>query len=155
MPVGVMCFQGLQLHYDDILALLKASPKTTLILDHFGFTSFTPEGDAAFAKLLQLADYSQVLVKISALFRLKDPYPYDRVKKERFEPLVQAFGPDRLMFGTDFPYVLEEQPAYGGMIQLVKTWINDLDPAARDAILYGTAERAFGPWGTVTQEAEL
>lgn len=154
MPVGVMCFQGLQLHYEDILALLKASPKTTLILDHFGFTAFTPEGIGAFAKLLQLADYSQVIVKISALFRLKDPYPYDRVKKERFEPLLQAFGPNRLMFGTDFPYVLEEPPTYGGMVQLMKTWVNDSDPAVRDAILYGTAERAFGPWGTATQKAE-
>jgi hypothetical protein len=45
MPVGVMCFQGLQLHYDDILALLKASPDTILILDHFVFTSVVNEID--------------------------------------------------------------------------------------------------------------
>ena len=54
MPVGVMCFQGLQLHLDDIIQLLEASPKTDLILDHFGFTSFSDDGNAAFHDLLKL-----------------------------------------------------------------------------------------------------
>lgn len=149
MPVGVMCFQGLQLHYDDIVALLKASPKTTMILDHSGFTSFTPEGDKAFQQLLKLADYEQVIVKISALFRLNDPSPYDKVRTERFEPLLKAFGPDRLMFGTDFPFVLEEPESYGGMVDLVSKWVES-DDTVSNALFHGTAERAFGPWGTTT-----
>ena len=78
MPVGVMCFQGLQLHYDDILGLFQASPDTTLILDHFGFTSLTDEGNAAFDQLLQLSKYPNVIVKMSALFRLSDPSPRTR-----------------------------------------------------------------------------
>jgi len=32
MPVGVMCFKGLPLHYDDIVKLLESSPETTMIL---------------------------------------------------------------------------------------------------------------------------
>jgi len=155
MPVGVMCFQGLQLHFNDIVALLKASPKTTMILDHFAFTSFTPEGEKAFQQLLSLADYEQVIVKISALFRLNDPSPYDKVRKERFEPLLKAFGPDRLMFGTDFPFVLEEPESYGGMVELVRKWVES-DDVVGNAIFHGTAERAFGPWGTATpSEFEL
>jgi predicted TIM-barrel fold metal-dependent hydrolase len=146
MPVGVMCFQGLQLHYDDIIELLKSSPKTSLILDHFGFTSFSPDGDKAFQKLLKLADYPQVTIKISALFRLNDASPYKRVKEERFEPLLKTFGADRLMFGTDFPYVLEQEPErYEGMAKLVSSWMDD--DAARSAIMGGTAETLFGPWG--------
>ena len=148
MPVGVMCFQGLQLHYDDIVALLEASPKTTMILDHFGFTSVSPEGDKAFQQLLKLAEYEQLIVKISALFRLNDPSPYDRVRKKRFEPLLKAFGQDRLMFGTDFPFVLEDPESYGGMIQLVRGWLDSNDSVS-DALFHGTAERAFGAWGTV------
>ena len=147
MPVGVMCFQGLQLHYEDIIALLKASPKTTLILDHFGFASFTPEGDAAFEKLLELAEYSQVIVKISALFRLDDPSPYERVRTERFEPLLAAFGPDRLMFWSDFPYVLAQPESYGGTVKLVQTWIEQ--DSISNALFHGTAERIFGPWGCI------
>lgn len=150
MPVGVMCFQGLQLHYDDILALLKASPDTILIMDHFGFTSVNNDdskanADVVFEKLLALAAYPQVHVKISALFRLGDAPPYTRVHKERFQPLLKAFGADRLMFGSDFPFVLEQPEAYN-TVQLVNSWIeNDKD---RAAIMGGTAERLFGPWGS-------
>lgn len=156
MPVGVMCFQGLSLHYDDIVTLLEASPKTTMILDHFAFTSL--DNDETFQQLLQLAEYKQVMVKISALFRLKDSSPYNRVRTERFEPLLRAFGKDRLMFGTDFPFVLEEPESYGGMLELVKLWVES-DESVCNALFYETAERAFGPWGTTTPskvgEAEL
>jgi predicted TIM-barrel fold metal-dependent hydrolase len=156
MPVGVMCFQGLQLHFDDILALLKASPDTTLILDHFAFTKLSSkdekddkdnaDADAVFEKLLTLAAYPQVHVKISALFRLSDdPPPYTRVLQERFQPLLKAFGADRLMFGSDFPFVLEQPGAYS-TVRLVESWMeNDQD---RAAIMGGTAERVFGPWGS-------
>lgn len=145
MPVGVMCFQGLQWHYDDIIQLLESSPPTTLILDHFGFTSLTPDGDAAFQQLLKLAKYPQVVVKISALFRLQDNPPYSRVKTERFDPLLATFGPERLMFGSDFPFVLEQAPSYGGMKDIVSSWIED--GAAKDKIMGGTAARCFGGWG--------
>ncbi|KAG7347017.1 amidohydrolase 2 [Nitzschia inconspicua] len=146
MPVGIMCFQGLHLHYDDIIQLLQSSPKTTLILDHFGFTSFTSEGEKAFQQLLQLAKYPQVVVKISALFRLQDQSPYERVRTERFHPLLMAFGADRLMFGTDFPFVLEQEPErYGGMVRLVESWVED--DSTREAVMSGTAERIFGQWG--------
>jgi len=145
MPVGVMCFQGLQLHLDDIIQLLEASPDTNLILDHFGFTSFSDEGNAAFQDLLKLAKYPQVVVKISALFRLGDSAPYEKVRQERFEPLLQAFGPDRLMFGTDFPFVLEQEPSYDGMVKIVASWISD--DGARSAVMGKTAERLFGAWG--------
>ena len=149
MPVGVMCFQGLQLHYDDIVALLKASPKTTLVLDHFGFTGFNPEGESAFEKLVALAEYPQVVVKVSALFRLGDSSPYERVRKERFGPLLKAFGAERLMFGTDFPFVVEQEPErYEGMVQLVASWTEKEED--KTALMGETAERLFGPWGTPT-----
>jgi hypothetical protein len=37
MPVGIMCFKGLGLHYEDIIKLLESSPQTNVIIDHFGF----------------------------------------------------------------------------------------------------------------------
>lgn len=142
MPVGVMCFQGLSLHYDDILALIRAAPTTKLILDHFAFTVL--DDSVAFDKLLSLASHPSVYVKISALFRLNDAFPYDRVRKERFEPLLAAFGADRLMYGSDFPFVLEEPPAYG-TVDTVSSWIED--DKDRRAVMGGTAETLFGAWG--------
>jgi predicted TIM-barrel fold metal-dependent hydrolase len=145
MPVGVMCFQGLSLHYDDILQLLQTSPSTVMVLDHFGFTSITD--DSAFEQLLQLAKYPAVYVKISALFRLGDHSPYAQVYEKRFLPLLTSFGADRLMYGSDFPYVLEQPEAYK-MNELVASWCKN--ERTRVAIMGETAERVFGPWGIQT-----
>jgi predicted TIM-barrel fold metal-dependent hydrolase len=173
MPVGIMCFQGLSLHYNDILELIKVSPDTILILDHMGFTTLTDatdENDAgsrsnddaqstpSFDQLLSLAQYPQVHVKISALFRIAgsaDKVPYERVHRERFEPLMRAYGSQRLLFGTDFPFVLEEESepsADNGNsdgsnpAQIVSSWMSD--ETDRRNVMGGTAERLFGAWGT-------
>ena len=143
MPVGVMCFQGLQLHYDDILQLIEKSPDTVLILDHFGFTSI--KNEEVFEKLLALAKYPNVYVKISALFRLDDASPFTQVKEKRFEPLLKAFGAERLMYGSDFPYVLE-QPEQYGMVKVVSSWIDNANDAKW--IMGGTCEKIFGAWNT-------
>ena len=37
MPVSIMCFKGLSLHYEDIVRLLQHAPETQVIIDHFGF----------------------------------------------------------------------------------------------------------------------
>lgn len=37
MPVGFMCFKGLNLHEPEILSLLRDYPSTPVIIDHLGF----------------------------------------------------------------------------------------------------------------------
>lgn len=142
IPVGVMCFQGLSLHCGDVKALLETSPETIMLLDHFGFCKLGD--DVAFEQLLSLATYPQLIVKISALFRQNDTSPYERVRQERFLPLLQAFGADRLMVGSDFPYATEQPLGYG-LVDLVSSWIGD--DQDRKHIMGGTAERVFGVWG--------
>ena len=144
MPVGIMCFHGLDLHYTDILNLIQYSPETTLILDHFGFTGFNAQGDTNFETLLSLAKYPSVHIKVSALFRLNDTFPFEKVKQERFLPLLQTFGKDRLLFGTDFPYVLNTT-SYQNMIHLVSTWMKTEE--IQNSVMCGTAENLFGHWG--------
>lgn len=147
IPVGIMCFKGLDLHYNDILQLIEHSPDTVCILDHMGFCALSKQGEKQFEQLLSLSKYSNVLVKISALFRNTgdvDSFPYVKLKSERFDPLLDAFGADRLMMGTDFPFVLETEGAYKGAVDTVKSWIEDSN--VRDAIMGGTAERVFGQW---------
>jgi len=152
MPVGIMCFQGLDLHYDDILQLLEQSPDTTLILDHFAFASVqeTARAQANFEKLLSLARYPAVNVKISALFRLDDAdtNTFDAVRRQRFEPLLKAFGAQRLLYGSDFPYLLDQTIGYRGAAQLVaSSWMKNHSKEDRAQVMAGTAERLFGPWG--------
>ena len=145
IPVGIMCFKGIELHYDDILALCQASPDSVVILDHFGFASVDNDNQEQFDMVLKLAEYN-VVVKISALFRMSaDGYPYERVRTERFLPLLETFTADRLMFGTDFPFVTQEEIGYKGAVDVVASWMSG-DDDDRNAVMGGTAERLFGPW---------
>ncbi|KAL7545345.1 hypothetical protein ACHAWF_008696 [Thalassiosira exigua] len=149
VPVGVMCFKGLELHIEDIGSLISKSPDTVLVLDHLGFCALNDEGDAAFEKLLSLAQHPNVCVKVSALFRNTggvDKYPYEGVRRKRFEPLYKAFGAERLTVGTDFPFVTETEGGYQGAMNVVKSWIPE--GSDRDAIMGGTAERLFGKWAS-------
>ena len=147
IPVGIMCFKGLDLHYDDIIQLLEKSPETILVLDHFAFTKLDEKGDECFQKLLSLSKYPSVHVKISAFFRLSDNdgYPYEKLRAERFVPLLEAFGSNRLMFGSDFPFVLEQEEGYGRTVDLVQSWCATSDD--KKSLMSGTAERIFGVWG--------
>lgn len=145
MPVGIMCFKGIEFHHSDIVKLCSMCPETVVIIDHFGFAKV--ERDDQFQLLLDLSKYNTV-VKISALFRVKGDHeglPYEEVRKQRFEPLLQRYGSERLLFGTDFPYVSLEC-GYENAVNIVISWIvheND-----RNMIMSGTAERLFGVWGT-------
>lgn len=147
VPVGVMCFKGLGLHYDDILALIAKSPDTVLVLDHMAFCALNDDGDKAFDQLLSLAKYPNVIVKVSALFRNTggvDSYPYDKIKHKRFTRLMKEFGAKRLMMGTDFPYVLETEGSYKGAVETVRSWVPEGDDS--DAVMGGNAQRIFGSW---------
>ena len=115
-----------------------------------GFCALSTKGDEQFEQLLSLAKYDNVYVKISALFRnVGDSgsdvkFPYDAIKTERFVPLLKHYGADRLMMGTDFPFVLETEGGYRGAVETVKSWTEE--GAERDAVMGGTAERLFGKW---------
>lgn len=160
VPVGIMCFKGIDLHHEDIVQLCQLSPKTCVILDHFGFASV--DNQKQFDLVLDLAKFESVYVKISALFRLGDEYPYERVREERFWPLLERYGAKRLMFGSDFPYALEKMGGYKkGAVEIVNSWLSGssgnssssnsgtvvVSEEDRMAIMGGNAERLFGVWG--------
>ncbi|HLJ91643.1 MAG TPA: amidohydrolase family protein [Gemmataceae bacterium] len=89
-------------------------------------------------KLLNLARYPRVFVKISHLWGLsKQPYPYrdtfDQVKR-----LYDAFGPQRLMWGTDWP-VVERSCGYAKAVALYRDEIPFFTAEDRRWILGGTA----------------
>jgi len=149
VPIGIMCFKGLDLHYDDICSLIRKSPDTPIVLDHFGFTGLDEKGDKNFEKLLSLAEKKNVHVKISALFRIAgdvSPFPYEDVRRRRFVPLLERYGASRLLWGTDFPFVIETEGGYEGAVDVVRSWcgVEQKDAAA---ILGGTSENLFGKWG--------
>uniref|UniRef100_A0A1J3EJA2 4-sulfomuconolactone hydrolase n=1 Tax=Noccaea caerulescens TaxID=107243 RepID=A0A1J3EJA2_NOCCA len=110
VPVGFMCMKGLHLHIAEIEELCTEFPKTTVILDHAGFCKVPENGDAklAYTQLMKLSRFPQVYVKFSALFRLsRTGFPYQDLSP-LLSQAVSHFGANRVMWGSDFPFVVLE-----------------------------------------------
>eukprot|EP00250_Pteridium_aquilinum_P024885 c2975_g1_i1 orf=457-1545(-) len=110
IPVGFMCFKGILLHIEDIEQLCSEFPATRVLIDHLGFCN-PPLNDSemkAWESLLALSKYSQVYVKLSAFFRIsREQYPYQDTWP-LLEKVITVFGPKRLLWGSDFPFVVSE-----------------------------------------------
>jgi predicted TIM-barrel fold metal-dependent hydrolase len=103
LPVNLLCWGRLE----QAKALAARHPETRLVIDHLGLQQpFEPPVPAApFAdlpKLLELAAYDNVAVKISGACTLShEAFPYN----DLWDPLgriFDAFGFDRCMWGTDW-----------------------------------------------------
>jgi predicted TIM-barrel fold metal-dependent hydrolase len=168
LPVGFMPFKGLRTHIDAIETLMKNSPSTAVIIDHWGFhvQPATGFGDDRVAQtehwedLLRLGkEYPQVHVKLSGAFRNSlQPLPFSDLET-RLEQLVATFSTKRLLWGTDAPYFLDHG-GYADAIGFLSSWPSwqRLDEQQRSDILHGTCERLFGAWREVVpdgSQAEL
>jgi len=108
--------------------------------------------EAAWAELLRLAEFPQVYVKVSALFRTSAEPPPHLDLQARVEALLAAFGAQRLMWGSDFPFVLlgGQTPtsfalSYQQAVEVPSFWsVKGLDAAAMDFLMGGTAASLFG-----------
>ena len=161
LPVGIMCFSGFTAQAPAIEALMKSSPNTTVVIDHWGFFRQPATGgllgdagvndEEAWGKLLALAQYPQVYVKVSALFRVSgEPWPHEDLKL-RLQQLLKAFGSYRLMWGSDWPFVTigGNTPTsmaldYWKAVQaLVMFQLQELGPEQIEDIMWRTASRLF------------
>ncbi|KAJ4891704.1 hypothetical protein Rs2_31452 [Raphanus sativus] len=110
VPVGFMCMKGLHLHLAEIEELCTEFPKTTVLLDHAGFCKVPENGEAkdTYTQLMELSRFPQVYVKFSALFRIsRTGFPYQDLTP-LLSQVVSNFGANRVMWGSDFPFVVLE-----------------------------------------------
>lgn len=93
-------------------------------------------------KLLALARYPRVFVKLSHLWSLsREAYPYHDTH-EQVRRLYDAFGPERLMWGTDWPAV-EDYCGYAKALALYRDEIKFFTDDDRKWILGGTARKLW------------
>jgi predicted TIM-barrel fold metal-dependent hydrolase len=136
-----------------IAAQVARSPQTPVVIDHFARLGMkggleSPESKADMERLLKLADYAEVNVKVSAFYALgaKKP-PYDDLAS-MIRRLRDAYGAKRLMWATDCPYQLDKGPAgeahsYAASLELVRDRLDFLSREERLDILRNTARRVF------------
>ena len=81
-------------------------------------------------------------LKLSAHFRVSSQEAPHSDLQPRFDAAVDAFGADRLMWGSDFPFV-QLNGGQKASLGAVRKFSSALAPGAQDALLGGTARRLF------------
>lgn len=116
-------------------------PALPIVIDHAAKPGLS---DAWRAGLAALARHPQVCCKFSGLLtELDGAANATEQMAPVWDALVQLFGPDRLMWGSDWP-VLNLAADYGGWVELSQRFIGGLPAAGQDAIWRDTAVRFYG-----------
>ena len=124
----------------EVAKLIESFPDLDVVIDHMA--DCPPDRPAELQKLLDLARYPRVYVKISHTWSLsKEPYPY-RDTYDQVHKLYDAFGPQRLMWGTDWPLV-ERHCGYAGALAIVRDELKFLNDEDKRWILGKTVERIW------------
>ena len=88
-----------------------------------------------------LAELPQTVAKVSGLFVPGLPYTADALRRV-WDEALEAFGPERLMFGGDWP-ISRLGGSYvetaGPLFELISTLSED----EQESLLYGTAARVY------------
>jgi len=106
-----------------IAPLLKAGVK--VVVDHFGKPNpDDPLNDAGFKYLLSIASTGRVWIKISASYRVGGREKGEKAAKIMIPTLLKAYGPKRLLWGSDWPHtknetIIDYDGAYQAFLDLV------------------------------------
>ena len=119
-------------------------PNTTVVIDHMariGIDGVVLDEDVT--ALCNLARHPRIYVKISAFYALgKKEYPYTDLIP-LIHALYDAYGPQRLMWGSDSPFQVETPHSYAGSLELVRERLKFLRPEDATWMLRGSAEEVF------------
>ena len=82
-------------------------------------------------------------MRCGVVTEVRDPEWSIELIRPYWETVLEAFGPSRLMFGTDWPVCLLRL-SYEEWVSTVRELIGGLSADEQAAIMGGTAVRAYG-----------
>jgi predicted TIM-barrel fold metal-dependent hydrolase len=124
----------------DISRLVDRFPDLTVVIDHMADCPVDRPDELE--KLVALARYPKVFVKISHAWTLsKQPYPWLDAQA-LMKRLYDMFGPQRLMWATDWP-VANERANYAQRVTLARDDIDFLTADDKEWVLSKTIERVW------------
>lgn len=120
-------------------------PGLVLVLDHAGKPPVAAGRTRPWADDLRaFAALPNTVCKLSGLVTEADWRTWSAADLRPYAAtVIDAFGPGRLMFGSDWP-VCRLAATYTEVLDTARTLIGELDDHERDAVLATTAERVYG-----------
>jgi predicted TIM-barrel fold metal-dependent hydrolase len=120
--------------------LLEKHPDLTVVIDHMA--DCPVDQPAELEKLIALKRYPNLFVKVSHTWSLsKQPYPWPDAQ-EHVKRLHAAFGPQRLMWATDWP-IIEGASTYDKALKVVRDDMKFLNDDDKRWMLSKTIERVW------------
>ena len=126
------------------IQLARKFPEQTFVLDHIA-KPFIKDGTLSpwDKQIRELAQSPNVFCKVSGMVT---EAKHGAWKKEDFTPYLdvvfEAFGPDRLMYGSDWPVCLLSG-SYRDVYGIVHEYVQKNAAASADKLLGGNAQRAY------------
>jgi L-fuconolactonase len=120
--------------------LLEKTPDLTVVIDHMADCPIDQPGELE--KLIALKRYPNVFVKISHTWSIsKQPYPWLDAQ-EYVKRLHHAYGPQRLMWATDWP-IVEGYSTYAKALSVVRNDMHFLNADDLQWMLAKTIEQVW------------
>lgn len=131
-------------HLPQTIRFVDSHPNQVFVLDHIAKPRIKDHILSPWREnIVELAKREHVYCKISGLVTEADYRKWTPADLQPYlDTVLAAFGPRRLMFGSDWPVCLLAT-SYARWFKLVESEIAKLSPAERDRILGGTAVEAY------------
>lgn len=124
-----------------VAPLADRHPELTIVVDHLTKPPHGAPDFAAWAAMLR--DVARRPNTVAKLSGLADSSPSTAANwRPAYEVAVEAFGPTRLMYGSDWP-ITRLGLDYAGTWAVLTELISSLAPDEQDAILGGNAARVY------------
>jgi L-fuconolactonase len=126
------------------IELARRCPEVQIVLDHIGKPGIKHGLVEPWqGQLRELARLPNVVCKLSGLVTEADPATWTPAALRPYvDHLVSSFGPERLLFGSDWP-VVKLAASYSRWLETALELLAPLSPAERDAIFSGNARRVY------------
>jgi L-fuconolactonase len=151
---GIAQLRGFDLTYDLLLyprhlrsaaQLVQKFPEQSFVLDHMGKPRIAEGLLSPWREdLRELASAQNVLCKLSGMVTEAKWNQWKPAEFTRYlDSVVEAFTPERLMIGSDWPVCLLSGD-YASTMQLVIDYVRQFSPAAQSGMLGGNCARFYG-----------
>lgn len=132
-----------------ITAIARRFPSLNIIMNHLAGIRMQGDQVAPGDYLDRLSEFARepnVYCKISALYTLigQSPAPSNPdVYKSIVDPVIDAFGPDRVLFGSNWT-LSDMHGSYGDMISMLDQYLDGREDLAPEQFYYLNTIKAYG-----------
>jgi L-fuconolactonase len=132
-------------HLKHAATLARALPELPMVIDHLAKPRIKEHRLEGWREPLQAAaKFPNVYCKLSGLVTEADWKGWTPKDLTPFvQAALEAFGPDRCMFGSDWPVCLLAAP-YPSVVAALREALGPISEAERSKIFGGTAEKFYG-----------